>query len=168
MTENAFLRLEILHNAIKYVLGIKESDFNEKYGSKFSHLLTVRAEVVSYPTRLSSSWWWRPQIAEFENCWIWKLQGLINVRMGTPQVTVLIWLNWPSWLKLQPSQNVGFVFILTFLKFCLSQILQCSNSAFLKSCIFQILQLSNPAFLIFCISQILHFSNSAICKFSNF
>ena len=28
--------------------------------------------LVSCPTRLSSSWWWRPQIAPFENCSIWE------------------------------------------------------------------------------------------------
>ena len=35
---------ETLYNEIKCVLSIKESNFNGKYGSKFSHLLTVRAE----------------------------------------------------------------------------------------------------------------------------
>ena len=30
------------------------------------HLTHLR--VVSCPTRLSSSWWWRPQIADFEKC----------------------------------------------------------------------------------------------------
>ena len=32
--------------------------------------------LVSCPTRLSSSWWWRPQIAPFENCSIWELLHL--------------------------------------------------------------------------------------------
>ena len=35
---------ETPHNEIKCVLGIKESKFNGKNRSKFSHLLTVRAE----------------------------------------------------------------------------------------------------------------------------
>ena len=34
--------------------------------------------LVSCPTRLSSSWWWRPQIAPFENCSIWELLHLRN------------------------------------------------------------------------------------------
>ena len=38
---------ETLHNEIKYVLSIKQSDFNEKNGSKFSHLLTVRTEGLT-------------------------------------------------------------------------------------------------------------------------
>ena len=33
-----------LHNEIKCVLSIKESNFNETNGSTFSHLLMVRAE----------------------------------------------------------------------------------------------------------------------------
>ena len=35
-----------------------------------------QAKVVSCPTRLSSSWWWRPQIADFEKCSIWELLHL--------------------------------------------------------------------------------------------
>ena len=51
---------ETLHNEIKYVLSIKESNFNGKNGSKFSHLLTVRAEgareVVKKTDILRSGW----------------------------------------------------------------------------------------------------------------
>ena len=42
--KNAFLRHEI-----RCVLGIKESKFNRKNRLKFSHLLTVRAEVAAHP-----------------------------------------------------------------------------------------------------------------------
>ena len=34
------------HNKIECVLSVKESNFNKKKGSKFSHLLTVMAEVA--------------------------------------------------------------------------------------------------------------------------
>ena len=40
---------ETLHNEIRCVLSVKESNFNEKNGSKFSHLLTVRAEITDPP-----------------------------------------------------------------------------------------------------------------------
>ena len=40
--KNAFF--ETPHNEIGCVLSIKESNFNEKNESKFSHFLTVRAE----------------------------------------------------------------------------------------------------------------------------
>ena len=40
---------ETLHTEIKCVLSVKESNFNEKKRSKFSHLLTVRAEVADPP-----------------------------------------------------------------------------------------------------------------------
>ena len=34
--------------------------------------MAMHAYLVSCPTRLSSSWWWRPEIAPFENCSIWE------------------------------------------------------------------------------------------------
>ena len=40
---------ETLHTEIKCVLSVKESNFNEKKRSKFSHLLTVGAEVADLP-----------------------------------------------------------------------------------------------------------------------
>ena len=40
------MHFETLQKEIKCVLSFKESNFNEKNGSKFSHLLTVRAELV--------------------------------------------------------------------------------------------------------------------------
>ena len=42
----------------------------------------VTKSLVSCPTRLSSSWWWRPQIAPFENCSIWEMLHLRNMRMN--------------------------------------------------------------------------------------
>ena len=42
---------ETPHNEIKCVLSIKESNF-KKNGSKFSHLLTVRAKGAAPPTPL--------------------------------------------------------------------------------------------------------------------
>ena len=45
---------ETLHNEIKCVLSVKESNFNKKR-SKFSHLLPVRAEVVDPLPPLSVS-----------------------------------------------------------------------------------------------------------------
>ena len=45
--KNAFF--EAPHKEIKCVLGIKESKSNGKNRSKFSHLLTVRAEVADPP-----------------------------------------------------------------------------------------------------------------------
>ena len=38
------------------------------------------AQLVSCPTRLSSSWWWWPQIAPFEKCSIWELLHLRNAQ----------------------------------------------------------------------------------------
>ena len=40
---------EAPHDEIKFVLSIKESKFNEQNGSKFSHLLTVRAQGADPP-----------------------------------------------------------------------------------------------------------------------
>ena len=41
---------ETLHNEIKCVLIIKEPNFNRKHGSRFSHLLTVRADGDDPPS----------------------------------------------------------------------------------------------------------------------
>ena len=43
------MHFETPHNKIECVLSVKESNFNERKGSKFSHLLTVRAEVADAP-----------------------------------------------------------------------------------------------------------------------
>ena len=83
------------------------------------------------------------------------------------QVTVLIRLNRPSWLKLQPSQNVWIVFILMFLKCSISQMEHFSNGAFLKWSISQMEQFSNGAILKWSISQMERFSNGAILKWSD-
>ena len=41
----------VLKNTMKtWVMSMKESNFNEKNGSKFSHLLTVRADGADPPT----------------------------------------------------------------------------------------------------------------------
>ena len=65
---------------------------------------------------------------------------------------------------MQPSQNVGFVFILMFLKWSISQIEHFSNGAILKSNISQMEHFSNGAILKSNISQMEHFSNEAILK----
>ena len=39
---------ETPHNEMKFVLSIKESNFNAKNGSKFSHFLTIRAEAAPF------------------------------------------------------------------------------------------------------------------------
>ena len=39
-------------------------------------ILKSTINIVSCPTRLSSSWWWRPQNAPFEKCSIWELLHL--------------------------------------------------------------------------------------------
>ena len=48
------------------------------WAASYSGLPTYMAVfgLVSCPTRLSSSWWWRPQIAPFEKCSIWELLHL--------------------------------------------------------------------------------------------
>ena len=51
--ENANLRP--LHNEVKRVLGIKESNFNAKNWSNVSHLFTVRASVVESPLELAAN-----------------------------------------------------------------------------------------------------------------
>ena len=43
------MHFETPHNETKCVLSVKESNFIEKENSKFSHLLTVRAEVADPP-----------------------------------------------------------------------------------------------------------------------
>ena len=43
------MHFETPHNEIECVLSVKESNFNENKRSKFSHLLTVRAEVADPP-----------------------------------------------------------------------------------------------------------------------
>ena len=42
--EKGMTNFETLHSQIRCVLSVKESNFNEKKRSKFSHLLTVRAQ----------------------------------------------------------------------------------------------------------------------------
>merc|ERR1712012_773935 len=66
-----------------------------------------------------------------------------------------------------PSQNVGFFFILMFLKWSNSQMEHFSNGAFLKWSNSQIKHFSNGAILKSNISQMEHFSNGAILKWSN-
>ena len=49
------IHFETPHNEIKCVLSIIESYSIEKNGSKFSHLLTVRAEMADSPPPLQSA-----------------------------------------------------------------------------------------------------------------
>ena len=53
--DNEKCTFDHLHNEMKYVLSIKEANFNEKNVSKFSHLFMVRVEGAAPPRQISKT-----------------------------------------------------------------------------------------------------------------
>ena len=64
--------------------------------------------LVSYPTRLSSSSWWRPQIAEFEKRGIWEKQNLRIVEFEKCRIWEMQNLSYAEFEKCRiwESQNL--------------------------------------------------------------
>ena len=95
-------------------------------------------------------------------------KSIFYTSMFVPTIHSGAWirLNRPSWLKLQPSQNVWIVFILMFLKCSISQMEHFSNGAILKWSDSQMERFSNGAILKWSNSQMERFGVATLCHIS--